>query len=93
MTGNMFVTLSSMRALVGPSSSLSRKRQLSWGGAAKPICLRSFGGRGFYAAESGILDLELNMAPNENAGTWEMRVKQLASGMQTMRWMCVDSVD
>ncbi len=46
-------------------------------------------GSGFYAAENGILDLDLNLAPNEDPGTWEIRVKELASGMESVKWMRV----
>lgn len=46
-------------------------------------------GSGFYAAENGVLTLELHLAPNEEPGTWEVRVKELASGMEAVRWMQV----
>lgn len=46
-------------------------------------------GSGFYAAENGIVTIELNLAPNEDPGTWEIRVKELASGMETVKWMRV----
>jgi|UniRef100_UPI003785315C hypothetical protein len=46
-------------------------------------------GSGFYAAENGIVELSLNLAPNEDPGTWEIRVKELASGMEAVRWMRV----
>jgi hypothetical protein len=46
-------------------------------------------GSGFYAAENGIAELSLNLAPNEDPGTWEIRVKELASGMEAIRWMRV----
>jgi uncharacterized protein YfaS (alpha-2-macroglobulin family) len=46
-------------------------------------------GSGFYAAENGILDLTLDLAPNDDPGTWEVRAKELASGMEAVRWMKV----
>jgi hypothetical protein len=46
-------------------------------------------GSGFYAAENGIVELSLNLAPNEDPGTWEIRVKELASGMEAVKWMRV----
>ncbi|MGV3662320.1 MAG: LamG-like jellyroll fold domain-containing protein [Prosthecobacter sp.] len=46
-------------------------------------------GSGHYAAENGIVDLDLNLAPNEDPGTWEIRVKELASGMEAVKWMAV----
>jgi hypothetical protein len=52
---------------------------------------KSAEGSGFYAAENGIVDLELNLAPNEDPGTWEVRVKELASGMVATKWMRVTS--
>jgi hypothetical protein len=48
-------------------------------------------GSGFYAAENGIVELSLNLAPNDDPGTWEIRVKELASGMEAVRWMRVSS--
>ena len=48
-------------------------------------------GSGFFAAENGIVDLQLNLAPNEDPGTWEIRVKELASGMAATKWMKVTS--
>ena len=44
-------------------------------------------GSGFHAAENGLLDLMLDLAPNDDPGTWEVRVKELASGMEAVRWM------
>ncbi len=46
-------------------------------------------GSGFYAAENGSIELSLNLAPNEDPGTWEIRVKELASGMEAVKWMRV----
>ena len=46
-------------------------------------------GSGFHAAENGIIELSLNLAPNEDPGTWEIRVKELASGMEAVKWMRV----
>ncbi len=48
---------------------------------------KSAEGSGFYAAENGVVDLELNLAPNEDAGTWEVHVRELASGMAATKWM------
>ncbi len=42
---------------------------------------------GFHAAENGVLDLALDLAPNDDPGTWEVRVKELASGMEAVKWM------
>ncbi len=50
---------------------------------------KSAEGSGFYAAENGVVDLELNLAPNEDAGTWEVHVRELASGMAATKWMRV----
>ncbi len=46
-------------------------------------------GSGFYAAENGLVELDLNLAPNEDPGMWEVRVKELASGMEAVKWMRV----
>lgn len=50
---------------------------------------KSAEGSGFYAAENGTVELDLNLAPNEDPGTWEIRVKELASGMEAVKWMRV----
>lgn len=50
---------------------------------------KSAEGSGFYAAENGIVELSLNLAPNDDPGTWEIRVKELASGMEAVKWMRV----
>lgn len=46
-------------------------------------------GSGFYAAENGIVELSLDLAPNEDPGIWEVRVKELASGMEARKWLRV----
>lgn len=46
-------------------------------------------GSGFYAAENGIVEIKLDLAPNEDPGSWEVRVKELASGMEARKWMRV----
>jgi uncharacterized protein YfaS (alpha-2-macroglobulin family) len=46
-------------------------------------------GSGYYAAENGILEAEINLAPNDDPGTWEVRIKELASGMEAVGWMKV----
>ncbi|HEY1081196.1 MAG TPA: LamG-like jellyroll fold domain-containing protein, partial [Prosthecobacter sp.] len=46
-------------------------------------------GSGHYAAENGILALPLAIAINDDPGTWEIRVKELASGMESTQWMAV----
>lgn len=51
---------------------------------------KSAEGSGFYAAENGIVEVSLDIAPNEDPGTWEIRVKELASGMEARKWMRVN---
>lgn len=46
-------------------------------------------GSGYYAAVNGVVDLTLDLAPNDDPGTWEVRVKELASGMEAVKWMQV----
>lgn len=46
-------------------------------------------GSGFYAAENGLVEIKLDLAPNEDPGSWEVRVKELASGMEARKWMRV----
>lgn len=46
-------------------------------------------GTGYYAAENGILEVNLDLAGNEDPGVWEICVKELASGMEATRWVRV----
>jgi hypothetical protein len=46
-------------------------------------------GTGFYAAENGILEVNLDFADNDDPGVWEICVKELASGMEATRWVRV----
>jgi len=46
-------------------------------------------GSGYYAAENGIFTLPLAIASNEDPGSWEIRVSELASGMKTTKWLNV----
>ncbi len=46
-------------------------------------------GSGHYAAKNGTLDLELQLAPNDSPGMWEVRIRELASGMETVKWLRV----
>lgn len=48
-------------------------------------------GSGYYAAVNGAVDLTLDMAPNDEPGIWEIRVKDLAGGKEVVRWMRVTS--
>jgi hypothetical protein len=46
-------------------------------------------GSGYYAAEKGVLEISLDLAPNEDPGVWQVRVRDLASGMESVQWMKV----
>lgn len=46
-------------------------------------------GSGWYAAENGLFSLDLNIATNDDPGTWEIKVRELASGMESVKWMRV----
>jgi len=46
-------------------------------------------GSGYHAAVNGMLEWSIDLASNDDPGTWEVRVKELASGMETMRWIKV----
>ena len=46
-------------------------------------------GSGHYAAENGSIELHLDLAPNDDPGTWQIRVRELASGMEAVKWMRV----
>ncbi|WP_395719094.1 LamG-like jellyroll fold domain-containing protein [Prosthecobacter sp.] len=45
---------------------------------------------GYHVVENGTLVLRLDMALNETPGTWEVRVRELASGMEAVKWMQVN---
>jgi len=47
-------------------------------------------GSGFYAAKDGKLDVKLDIATNDDPGTWEVHVHELATRMETTRYMRVD---
>jgi hypothetical protein len=36
---------------------------------------------GYYGAKDGTLRLRLDLAPNERPGVWQIRVRELASGL------------
>ncbi|WP_170266628.1 LamG domain-containing protein [Brevifollis gellanilyticus] len=44
---------------------------------------------GAYVVENGSLTLKLQLASNETPGTWEVHVRDLASGIETAKWMKV----
>jgi hypothetical protein len=47
-------------------------------------------GSGFYAAKGGELTLTLDLASNEDPGSWEIRVHELASRMESIHWMYLE---
>jgi uncharacterized protein YfaS (alpha-2-macroglobulin family) len=47
---------------------------------------------GFYGAADGILAITLDIAPNDVQGTWEVRVKELASGQSAIHYMRIERV-
>lgn len=44
---------------------------------------------GHHVVENGELTLRLDLARNETPGTWEIHVRELASGMEAMKWLQV----
>ena len=44
---------------------------------------------GHHVVENGELTLRLDLAKNETPGTWEVHVRELASGMESVKWMHV----
>ncbi|MES2599121.1 MAG: LamG-like jellyroll fold domain-containing protein [Verrucomicrobiota bacterium] len=44
---------------------------------------------GAHVVENGTLTLKLQLAKNETPGTWEVHVRDLASGIETAKWMKV----
>jgi hypothetical protein len=60
------------------------------------VRIRDAGGRaaegaGFYTLENGKLSLPLDLAPNETPGMWEIRARELASGMESVGWLRVEA--
>ena len=47
-------------------------------------------GDGFYAAKDGSLSLKLDIATNEDPGTWSIRVRELASRMETTKYIRIE---
>lgn len=45
---------------------------------------------GHHVAENGELTLRLDLARNETPGTWQIQVRELASGMKAVKWMQVN---
>lgn len=45
---------------------------------------------GYHVVENGELILRLDLAKNETPGTWEVHVRELASGMESVKWMQVN---
>ncbi len=46
-------------------------------------------GAGFYGAKNGTLTVELNIAPNDDPGVWQIDVRDLASGIETTKFLRV----
>jgi len=44
---------------------------------------------GYYGAKGGRLEIRLDLAPNDTAGTWEVRVTELASGIEARKYVVV----
>jgi hypothetical protein len=44
---------------------------------------------GHYAAKAGQLKLQLDLAPNDTPGTWQIRVRELASGQEATSYVRV----
>ncbi|MEZ5384402.1 MAG: LamG-like jellyroll fold domain-containing protein [Prosthecobacter sp.] len=42
---------------------------------------------GYHVVEDGVLTLRLELARNETPGTWEVHVRELASGIEAVKWM------
>ena len=47
-------------------------------------------GSGFYAAKDGKLDVKLDIATNDDPGTWEVHVRELVTRMETTRYLRVE---
>ena len=51
---------------------------------------RDVEGTGFYGATEGGLVVEVPVASNENTGSWNVTVREFASGMSHTRWLAVE---
>lgn len=51
---------------------------------------RAAEGSGYYAADNGLLTVDLDIAGNEDPGVWEIRVSELASGMEAVKYLRVE---
>jgi hypothetical protein len=47
-------------------------------------------GGGYYGAKDGRLELTLDIAPNDRVGLWQIRVRELASGLEAVRYFRVN---
>lgn len=47
-------------------------------------------GSGYYAATDGVLSVNLDIAINEDPGTWTIRIRDLASGMESVKYLRVE---
>jgi len=46
-------------------------------------------GSGYYGAKDGRMELTLDLAPNDRVGLWQIRVRELASGLEAVRYFRV----
>lgn len=46
-------------------------------------------GSGWHGATNGVLTMDVNVAANEDPGIWEFRIRELASGMESVKWLRV----
>jgi len=44
---------------------------------------------GYYAAKDGKVEIALQIAPNDPAGTWQIEVRELGSGQSAVHWLRV----
>ena len=47
-------------------------------------------GSGFYAAKDGKLDVKLDIATNDDPGTWEIHIRELVTRMEATRYLRVE---
>lgn len=63
----------------GNRSSSRRSARSNTGDAADSSCCVAWSG--FYGAANGTLTLKLDIADNDVPGVWQIRVRELASGL------------
>jgi hypothetical protein len=80
----------SIRALAATTEGLALKAVIPMKVEIRDTNGRPTEGCGYYAADNGLLTVDLDIASNEDPGVWEIRVRELASGMESVKYLRVE---